>query len=188
VESVGEGVTEVKAGDHVIPCYQAECRECKFCKSGKTNLCGKVRVATGQGVMLLDGKPRFSAKGKAIYHYMGTSTFSQYTVVHDVSVAKINPKAPLDKVCLFGCGITTGTCFFCCCYAPVFLSIRFALFIIRLAQKRLVLSANFDMFWITVCGIQNWLWGIFLLADFILDVALVFDVSTFFFHLQVLKL
>ncbi|CAM6014888.1 unnamed protein product [Sphagnum balticum] len=108
VESVGEGVTEVKAGDHVIPCYQAECRECKFCKSGKTNLCGKVRAATGQGVMLLDGKPRFSAKGKPIYHYMGTSTFSQYTVVHDVSVAKINPKAPLDKVCLFGCGITTG--------------------------------------------------------------------------------
>ncbi len=156
----------MKAGDHVIPCYQAECRECKFCKSGKTNLCGKVRAATGQGVMLLDGKPRFSAKGKPIYHYMGTSTFSQFTVVHDVSVAKIDPKAPLDKVCLFGCGITTGTCFFCCCYAPVFLCIRLALFIIRLAQKILVLSANFDMFWITVCGIQNWLWGILFACRF----------------------
>ncbi|KAG6434573.1 hypothetical protein SASPL_106211 [Salvia splendens] len=108
VESVGEGVTEVQAGDHVIPCYQAECKECKFCKSGKTNLCGKVRVATGVGVMLTDRKSRFSINGKPIYHFMGTSTFSQYTVVHDVSVAKIDPVAPLEKVCLLGCGVPTG--------------------------------------------------------------------------------
>lgn len=108
VESVGEGVTEVKAGDHVIPCYQAECRECKFCLSGKTNLCGKVRSATGVGVMLSDRKSRFSKDGKVIYHFMGTSTFSEYTVVHAVSVAKVNPAAPLDKICLLGCGIPTG--------------------------------------------------------------------------------
>jgi len=108
VESVGEGVTEVQPGDHVIPCYQAECRECKFCKSGKTNLCGKVRAATGVGVMMNDRKTRFSIKGKPIYHFMGTSTFSQYTVVHDVSVAKIDPAAPLEKVCLLGCGVPTG--------------------------------------------------------------------------------
>ncbi|KAG5383364.1 hypothetical protein IGI04_034834 [Brassica rapa subsp. trilocularis] len=108
VESVGEGVTEVQPGDHVIPCYQAECRECKFCKSGKTNLCGKVRSATGVGVMMNDRKSRFSVNGKPIYHFMGTSTFSQYTVVHDVSVAKIDPKAPLEKVCLLGCGVPTG--------------------------------------------------------------------------------
>ena len=108
MESVGEGVTTVQPGDHVIPCYQAECGECKFCKSGKTNLCGKVRSATGVGVMLNDGKSRFSINGKPMYHFMGTSTFSQYTVVHDVSVAKIDPKAPLDKVCLLGCGVPTG--------------------------------------------------------------------------------
>lgn len=108
VESVGEGVTHVKPGDHVIPCYQAECGECKFCKSGKTNLCGKVRGATGVGIMMNDRKSRFSINGKPIYHFMGTSTFSQYTVVHDVSVAKIDPKAPLDKVCLLGCGVPTG--------------------------------------------------------------------------------
>lgn len=108
VESVGEGVTEVQPGDHVIPCYQAECRECKFCRSGKTNLCGKVRAATGVGVMMSDRKSRFSINGTPIYHFMGTSTFSQYTVVHDVSVAKIDPVAPLEKVCLLGCGVPTG--------------------------------------------------------------------------------
>lgn len=108
VESVGPGVTHVTPGDHVIPCYQAECGECKFCLSGKTNLCGKVRPATGKGVMLADGKPRFSVNGKPLYHFMGTSTFSEYTVVHDVSVAKVNPSAPLDKICLLGCGIPTG--------------------------------------------------------------------------------
>ncbi len=126
VESVGEGVTEVQAGDHVIPCYQAECKECKFCKSGKTNLCGKIRSATGVGVMFNDRKSRFSANGKTIYHFMGTSTFSEYTVVHAVSVAKVNPEAPLDKICLLGCGIPTGIHLFfslysspyCLCFSP----------------------------------------------------------------------
>ncbi|XP_024966399.1 alcohol dehydrogenase class-3-like [Cynara cardunculus var. scolymus] len=108
VESVGEGVTEVKPGDHVIPCFVAECRECKFCKSGKTNLCGKIKEATGVGVMMNDRKSRFSIKGTPIYHFMGTSTFSQYTVVHDESVAKVDPQAPLEKVCLLGCGVPTG--------------------------------------------------------------------------------
>ncbi|EAU84612.1 class III ADH enzyme [Coprinopsis cinerea okayama7 len=107
VESVGEGVTSVAVGDHVIPLYTAECRECKFCKSGKTNLCGKVRATQGKGLMP-DNTSRFSINGKPIHHFMGTSTFSQYTVVADVSVVAVNKKAPLDKVCLLGCGITTA--------------------------------------------------------------------------------
>ncbi|KAI9482894.1 MAG: chaperonin 10-like protein [Benjaminiella poitrasii] len=107
VESVGEGVTEVAVGDHVIPLYTAECRECKFCKSGKTNLCGSVRATQGRGLMP-DETVRFTCKGKPIYHYMGTSTFSEYTVVADVSVVKVDPKPSLQKLCLLGCGITTG--------------------------------------------------------------------------------
>lgn len=107
VVEVGEGVTSVKPGDHVIPLYTAECGECKFCLSGKTNLCGSVRETQGQGLMP-DGTTRFSYKGEPIYHYMGTSTFSEYTVVPEVSLAKIDKEAPLDKVCLLGCGITTG--------------------------------------------------------------------------------
>ncbi|AWN15591.1 S-(hydroxymethyl)glutathione dehydrogenase/class III alcohol dehydrogenase [Salinisphaera sp. LB1] len=107
VEDVGAGVTSVAPGDHVIPLYTAECGECKFCKSGKTNLCGAVRETQGQGVMP-DGTTRFSQNGQDLYHYMGTSTFSEYTVVPEVSLAKISPEAPLDKVCLLGCGITTG--------------------------------------------------------------------------------
>jgi len=107
VESIGEGVTNVKVGDHVIPLYTAECRECKFCKSGKTNLCGKVRATQGKG-MMPDSTVRFKCKGKDVYHFMGTSTFSQYTVVSDVSIVAINEKAPLEKACLLGCGITTG--------------------------------------------------------------------------------
>ncbi len=107
VQDVGAGVSSVKAGDHVIPLYTPECGECKFCKSGKTNLCQKIRATQGKGVMP-DGTTRFSAQGKPILHYMGTSTFSEYTVLPEISVAKINPKAPLDKVCLLGCGITTG--------------------------------------------------------------------------------
>ncbi|KAF9437726.1 GDP/GTP exchange factor for ARF [Entomortierella beljakovae] len=107
VESVGEGVTSVQPGDHVIPLYTAECRECKFCKSGKTNLCGKVRETQGRGLMP-DGTSRFTCNGKPIFHYMGCSTFSEYTVVCEVSVAKIDKVAPLEKVCLLGCGITTG--------------------------------------------------------------------------------
>lgn len=107
VEEVGPGVTSVSPGDHVIPLYTAECRECKFCKSGKTNLCSAVRATQGRGLMP-DGTTRFSAGGKEIFHYMGTSTFSEYSVVAEVSLAKISEKAPLDKVCLLGCGVTTG--------------------------------------------------------------------------------
>jgi len=107
VESVGEGVTNVKAGDHVIPLYVPQCGECKFCKSPKTNLCQKIRVTQGQGVMP-DGTSRFTCKGKSLFHFMGCSTFSEYTVVAAISVCKVDDKAPLDKVCLLGCGISTG--------------------------------------------------------------------------------
>ncbi|KAL6783698.1 GSNOR1 [Auxenochlorella protothecoides x Auxenochlorella symbiontica] len=108
VESVGEGVTSLAVGDSVIPCYQANCGSCIFCKHPKSNLCTAVRQYTGKGVMKADGKTRFHCRGKDIYHFMGTSTFSEYTVVHEVSVAKINPEAPLEKVCLLGCGVATG--------------------------------------------------------------------------------
>lgn len=107
VESVGEGVTSVAVGDHVIPLYIPECKDCKFCNSGKTNLCSVIRITQGKGLMP-DGTTRFHCKGKDIYHFMGTSTFSEYTVVAEISVAKIDPKAPLNRVCLLGCGITTG--------------------------------------------------------------------------------
>ena len=107
VVEVGPGVTSLKPGDHVIPLYTAECRECKFCKSGKTNLCQKVRATQGKGLMP-DGSSRFSYQGKPIYHYMGCSTFSEYTVINEISAAKINPAAPHEKVCLLGCGVTTG--------------------------------------------------------------------------------
>ncbi|MFT5063726.1 MAG: S-(hydroxymethyl)glutathione dehydrogenase/alcohol dehydrogenase, partial [Gammaproteobacteria bacterium] len=107
VEEVGPGVTSLKAGDHVIPLYTAECRECKFCLSGKTNLCQAVRATQGKGLMP-DGTSRFSMNGETVFHYMGTSTFSEYTVVPEISLAKIAKEAPLDKVCLLGCGITTG--------------------------------------------------------------------------------
>jgi len=107
VVEVGAGVTAVKPGDHVIPLYIPECGQCKFCKSGRTNLCGAIRLTQGKGVMP-DGTSRFSIKGRTILHYMGTSTFSEYTVLPEIAVAKINPAAPLDKVCLLGCGITTG--------------------------------------------------------------------------------
>jgi S-(hydroxymethyl)glutathione dehydrogenase/alcohol dehydrogenase len=107
VEEIGAGVTSVKPGDHVIPLYTPECKTCEYCLSGKTNLCQRIRVTQGKGVMP-DGTSRFSYKGKPILHYMGTSTFSEYTVLPEISVAKINPQAPLDKVCLLGCGITTG--------------------------------------------------------------------------------
>uniref|UniRef100_A0A0H5FSE0 Uncharacterized protein n=1 Tax=Leucosporidium scottii TaxID=5278 RepID=A0A0H5FSE0_9BASI len=132
VESIGEGVTDVKVGDHVVPVrlallasaprsladlyrfrrppkqlYTAECRQCKFCTSGKTNLCGAVRATQGKGVMT-DGTSRFKCKGKELLHFMGCSTFSQYTVVSKHSVVAITEKAPLDKACLLGCGLTTG--------------------------------------------------------------------------------
>ncbi|MEO8803184.1 MAG: S-(hydroxymethyl)glutathione dehydrogenase/class III alcohol dehydrogenase [Rudaea sp.] len=107
VEEVGAGVTSLEPGDHVIPLYTPECGVCKFCRSGKTNLCQAIRVTQGKGLMP-DGTSRFSIKGKPVLHYMGTSTFSEYTVVPEIALAKIDPKAPLDKVCLLGCGITTG--------------------------------------------------------------------------------
>ncbi|HWV16090.1 MAG TPA: S-(hydroxymethyl)glutathione dehydrogenase/class III alcohol dehydrogenase [Cellvibrio sp.] len=107
VEEVGEGVTSLKVGDHVIPLYTAECGKCKFCLSGKTNLCGAVRATQGKGLMP-DGSSRFSLEGKPLFHYMGTSTFSEYTVLPEVSLAKVSKQAPLDKICLLGCGVTTG--------------------------------------------------------------------------------
>ncbi len=107
VEEVGPGVTGVRPGDHVIPLYTPECGQCNFCASGKTNLCQAIRVTQGQGLMP-DGTSRFSSGGRQLFHYMGTSTFSEYTVLPEIAVAKIRPEAPLDKVCLLGCGITTG--------------------------------------------------------------------------------
>lgn len=107
VVDVGQGVRSVAPGDHVIPLYVPECGACEFCTSGKTNLCQAVRATQGRGLMP-DETSRFSKGGTILYHYMGTSTFSEYSVVNEISVAKINPEAPLDKVCLLGCGITTG--------------------------------------------------------------------------------
>ncbi len=107
VEQVGEGVTSVKVGDHVIPLYTPECGECKFCLSGKTNLCQKIRETQGKGLMP-DGTTRFYKDGQPIYHYMGCSTFSEYTVLPEISLANVNKQAPLEEVCLLGCGVTTG--------------------------------------------------------------------------------
>jgi len=107
VESVGAGVTSFKPGDHVVPTYIPQCYDCKFCNSKKTNLCSKIRITQGKGVMP-DGTSRFTCKGQSLFHFMGTSTFSEYTVVAEISLAKVNEKAPLSKVCLLGCGISTG--------------------------------------------------------------------------------
>ncbi len=107
VEEIGAGVSSVGIGDHVIPLYTPECGECSFCTSGKTNLCQAIRTTQGQGLMP-DGTSRFSLAGKTVFHYMGTSTFSEYTVLPEIAVAKVNKNAPLEKVCLLGCGITTG--------------------------------------------------------------------------------
>jgi len=107
VESIGEGVTSVSAGDHVVPLYIPQCYECKFCKSNKTNLCSKIRGTQGKGVMP-DGTVRFHCKGQDLYHFMGVSTFSEYTVCAEISVAKVDKEAPLEKICLLGCGISTG--------------------------------------------------------------------------------
>jgi len=107
VVDVGDGVTSVKKGDHVIPLYTPECRQCEYCISGKTNLCQAIRVTQGQGLMP-DGTSRFSLGGQKFFHYMGTSTFSNYTVLPEIAVAKIRQDAPFDKVCYIGCGVTTG--------------------------------------------------------------------------------
>jgi S-(hydroxymethyl)glutathione dehydrogenase / alcohol dehydrogenase len=107
VVDIGPGVTSLKKGDHVIPLYTPECRQCEYCLSGKTNLCQAIRVTQGQGVMP-DGSSRFSLDGNKLFHYMGTSTFANYTVVPEIALAKIREDAPFDKVCYIGCGVTTG--------------------------------------------------------------------------------
>ena len=107
VREVGADVTSLKPGDHVIPLYTPECRQCKFCLSGKTNLCGAIRQTQGQGLMP-DGSSRFSLNGEPLFHYMGTSTFANFTVVPEIALAKIRQDAPFDKVCYIGCGVTTG--------------------------------------------------------------------------------
>ena len=107
VVDVGPGVASLQKGDHVIPLYVPECRQCSYCTSGKTNLCQAIRATQGAGKMP-DGTMRFSAEGKPLFHYMGTSTFAQYTVVPEIAVAKIRKDAPFDKVCYIGCGVTTG--------------------------------------------------------------------------------
>jgi len=107
VVDVGPGVTSLKKGDHVIPLYTPECRECEYCLNPKTNLCQSIRTTQGAGLMP-DGTSRFSLDGKPIFHYMGTSTFANYTVLPEIALAKINPDAPFDKVCYIGCGVTTG--------------------------------------------------------------------------------
>src|SRR6266566_6616660 len=107
VVDVGRGVTSVAKGDHVIPLYTPECRQCEYCLSGKTNLCVAIRATQGQGVMP-DGTSRFSRGGDKIHHYMGTSTFSNFTVLPEIAVAKVREDAPFDKICYIGCGVTTG--------------------------------------------------------------------------------
>src|SRR5574341_262081 len=107
VVDVGPGVTSLKKGDHVIPLYTPECRQCEYCLSRKTNLCQAIRSTQGQGLMP-DGTSRFSLGGKKVFHYMGTSTFANFTVVPEIALAKIREDAPFDKVCYIGCGVTTG--------------------------------------------------------------------------------
>ena len=107
VVDVGPGVSSLSRGDHVIPLYTPECRQCEYCTSGKTNLCQAIRVTQGQGVMP-DGTSRFSIGGDRIFHYMGTSTFSNHTVVPEIALAKVREDAPFDKICYIGCGVTTG--------------------------------------------------------------------------------
>ncbi|MEB3291523.1 MAG: S-(hydroxymethyl)glutathione dehydrogenase/class III alcohol dehydrogenase [Synechococcales bacterium] len=107
VVEVGAGVTSLKPGDHVIPLYIPECRQCEYCLNPKTNLCQSIRITQGQGLMP-NGSSRFSIAGERIHHYMGTSTFANYTVVPEIALAKIRPDAPFDKVCYIGCGVTTG--------------------------------------------------------------------------------
>src|SRR5437016_1736223 len=107
VVEIGSGVTSVKTGDHVIPLYAPECRQCPSCLSRKTNLCTAIRATQGKGLMP-DGSSRFSLRGKPLHHYMGCSTFANFTVLPEIAIAKIRPDAPFDKVCYIGCGVTTG--------------------------------------------------------------------------------
>lgn len=105
---MGEGVTELSHGDHVLPVFTGECGDCRHCLSEESNLCDLLRINTDRGAMIGDGQTRFTARGQPVYHFLGTSTFSEYTVVHVGCVAKIHPAAPLDKVCVLSCGISTG--------------------------------------------------------------------------------
>src|SRR5438552_8420921 len=107
VVETGAGVTSVKPGDHVIPLYTPECRECDYCLNPKTNLCQKIRTTQGKGLMP-DGTSRFSYNGKMVHHYMGCSTFSNFTVLPEIALAKVRSDAPFDKICYIGCGVTTG--------------------------------------------------------------------------------
>ena len=107
VVDVGKGVKSLKAGDHVIPLYTPECRECDYCLNPKTNLCQKIRTTQGKGLMP-DGTSRFSYKGQMVHHYMGCSTFSNFTVLPEIALAKVRQDAPFDKICYIGCGVTTG--------------------------------------------------------------------------------
>lgn len=109
VESVGEGVTDVKEGDYVIPIFNGECGDCIYCRKGTTNLCGKFRINPFKSVMTNDGKCRFSSEdGKPIYHFLNTSTFTEYSVLDSACVVKIDPKSPLKKMSLLSCGVSTG--------------------------------------------------------------------------------
>lgn len=108
VESIGEGVNDFQVGDHVLPVFTGECGDCRHCKSEESNMCNLLRMNPYRGVMLNDGKSRFSLKGNPVYHFIGTSTFSEYTVVHSGCLVKINPLAPLDKACILSCGVSTG--------------------------------------------------------------------------------
>ncbi|KNA21417.1 hypothetical protein SOVF_043520 [Spinacia oleracea] len=108
VESIGEGVTDFEVGDHVLPVFTGECGECRHCKSEESNMCSLLRMNPYRGVMLNDGKSRFSLNGNPVNHFIGTSTFSEYTVVHSGCLVKINPLAPLDKACILSCGVSTG--------------------------------------------------------------------------------
>ncbi|KAH9728931.1 Alcohol dehydrogenase 1 [Citrus sinensis] len=108
VESVGEGVSDLEVGDHVLPVFTGECGDCRHCRSDVSNMCDLLRINPVRGVMLADGQSRFSINGEPVNHFLGTSTFSEYTVVHSGCVAKINPLAPLDKVCILSCGVSTG--------------------------------------------------------------------------------
>lgn len=107
VVEVGAGVTSLQPGDHVIPLYTPECRQCEYCLSRKTNLCQAIRATQGKGLMP-DGTSRFSLDGQMLHHYMGTSTFANFTVVPEIALARIRDDAPFDKVCYIGCGVTTG--------------------------------------------------------------------------------
>lgn len=108
VESIGEGVSDLQVGDHVLPVFTGECGECSHCKSEESNMCDLLRINYTRGVMLSDGQSRFSINGNPVNHFLGTSTFSQYTVVHAGCLAKVDPLAPLDKICILSCGISTG--------------------------------------------------------------------------------